>query len=142
MDTMVNSENAAFPLEVLRDRLLPNLFQENESEISYWAGKSLAQTETFSSDAQIIEFFAAAGFGELEALKTTTTHADWRLSGPIVTARAIDGREASFSLEAGFLAQAMEMVLNRSVEVTSELSRKKDYVKLTVLIGLPDDELV
>ena len=142
MDTMANLENATFPLEVLRDRLLPNLFQENESEISYWAGKSLAQTENFSSDTQIIEFFAAAGFGDLETLKTTTTHADWRLSGPVVTARLVDGREASFSLEAGFLAQALETLLNRSVEVTSDLNRKKQFVTLTVLIGLPEEELL
>jgi len=140
MDTMVNLENAAFPLEVLRDRLLPNLFQENESEISYWAGKSLAQTETFSNDAEIIAFFAAAGFGDLEAIKTTTTDAEWHLSGPIVMARAINEREATFSLEAGFLAQALEMVMNRPVEAISEVVRKKDYVKLTLLIGLPENK--
>lgn len=139
MDTMTNIENATFPLEVLRDRLLPNLFQENEAEITYWAGKSLAQSEDFSSDAQIIAFFLAAGFGDLEALKTTTTHADWLLSGETVVARAINAREASFSLEAGFLAQALESLLDRPVEVTSEVTRKKDAVKLTVLIGVNDD---
>lgn len=142
MDTMVNTENNTFPLEVLRDRLLPNLFQENEAEITYWAGKSLAQSEDFTSNEQIIEFFSAAGFGELETIKTTNTSAEWRLSGANVFARALTSRDASFSLEAGFLAQALESLLNRPVEVTNEVSRKKDAVKLMALIGLPDDDLI
>lgn len=142
MDTMVNSENTTFPLEVLRDRLLPNLFQENEAEITYWAGKSLAQNEDFSSDDQIIDFFAAAGFGTLETVKTSTMHAEWRLTGEAIVARSVDSRDASFALESGFLAQALENLLNRPVEVTNEISRKKDAVKLDVLIGLPDDDLI
>jgi len=133
---------ATFPLEVLRDRLLPNFFQENEPEITYWAGKSLASSEDFSSNEQIIDFFAKAGFGNLEAQKTSNTHEVWHLSGQIVTARAENVREASFSLEAGFLAQSLENMLNRPVEVTSEYNRKKDFVNLDVLIGLPSDDLI
>lgn len=139
---MVDSANAVLPLEVLRDRLLPNLFQENEAEIMYWAGKNLAQTEQFSSTEEIIAFFAAAGFGEIEVFKTAKTHAEWHLSGPIVDARSQDAREASFSLEAGFLAQSLETLLNSPVEVTSAFNRKKNFVTLTVLIGVPDDYLL
>lgn len=139
---MPDSLNATLPLEVLRDRLIPTLFQENQAEITYWAGKSLALTETFSSETEIMDFFSAAGFGQLEVVKTATTHSEWRLSGDIIDARIINATEASFSLEAGFLAQALETLFDRPVEVTSELSRKKDSVTLQALIGAANDDLI
>ncbi|MBM7617441.1 putative hydrocarbon binding protein [Weissella uvarum] len=109
MDESVQSpEINTFSLVALRDRLLPDLLQDDESNILYWAGKSLARREEFSSITAIEIYFSRIGFGNLKALGHKGTEIKWELTGPIVGARLAERTEASFYLEAGFLAQALE----------------------------------
>lgn len=131
MDESVQSpETNTFALTVLRDRLLPDLLQGDESNILYWAGKGLAQREELNSITAIELCFNRIGFGSLKALSRQGTELKWELSGPVVLARQSERKTPSFYLEAGFLAQAIETISGTGVEAQVEIN---EHVVFTVL---------
>lgn len=105
-----------FSLILLRDHLLPELLQNDESEITYWAGKSLATQFTLPNISAIQGFFASAGFGNLTKTNQKSIAQTWVLDGPVIEERLKSNEEASFSLEAGFLAQQIQQLCNCGTE--------------------------
>lgn len=82
-----------FALTLLRDRLLPELLQDDQSEIIYWAGKTLARDVDLHGISAIEAFFQEAGFGTLTLTTQKPTMQKWRLDGPIVEARFSENPE-------------------------------------------------
>lgn len=104
-ESIQNQEFDNFSLILLRDYLLPELLQNDESEIIYWAGKSLAMKFKLTSIDDIQRFFISAGFGNLTKTDQKSIEQTWILDGPVIKERLENNLDASFSLETGFLAQ-------------------------------------
>ena len=124
-----------FALTLLRDRLLPELLQDDQSEIIYWAGKTLARDVDLHGISAIEAFFQETGFGTLTLTTQKPTMQKWRLDGPIVQARFSENPEASFALEAGFIAQQTQQQIGFGAEAQWEAS--KQAVTLTVMTEAP-----
>jgi hypothetical protein len=107
-DSMPLSENSLLPITLLRDHLLPDLLQDDQREILYWAGKALSRDYSLNGIADIEAFFATASFGDITMTSQKATSQTWKLTGPIVEGRLAESKDASFDLEAGFLAQQTE----------------------------------
>ncbi|MFW6770640.1 DUF2507 domain-containing protein [Weissella cibaria] len=129
------TEMNLFALTLLRDRLLPELLQDDESEIIYWAGKALARDVDLTGVMALETFFMDAGFGFLTLTSKKPTEQVWRLDGPVVSARFDENNHASFALEAGFLAQQTQQQLGTGAEAQWEAN--KPTVVITVMTENP-----
>ena len=129
------TEMNLFALTLLRDRLLPELLQDDESEIIYWAGKALARDVDLTGVMALETFFMDAGFGFLTLTSKKPTEQVWRLDGPVVSARFDENNHASFALEAGFLAQQTQQQLGTGAEAQWEAN--KQTVVITVMTQNP-----
>lgn len=129
------TEMNLFALTLLRDRLLPELLQDDESEIIYWAGKALARDVDLTGVMALETFFMDAGFGFLTLTSKKPTEQVWRLDGPVVSARFDENNYASFALEAGFLAQQTQQQLGTGAEAQWEAN--KQTVVITVMTENP-----
>lgn len=129
------TEMNLFALTLLRDRLLPELLQDDESAIIYWAGKALARDVDLTGVMALETFFMDAGFGFLTLTSKKPTEQVWRLDGPVVSARFDENNHASFALEAGFLAQQTQQQLGTGAEAQWEAN--KQTVVITVMTENP-----
>lgn len=129
------TEMNLFALTLLRDRLLPELLQDDESEIIYWAGKALARDVDLTGVMALETFFMDAGFGFLTLTSKKPTEQVWRLDGPVVSARFDENNHASFALEAGFLAQQTQQQFGTGAEAQWEAN--KQTVVITVMTENP-----
>ncbi|SPJ44285.1 Glycine/serine hydroxymethyltransferase [Leuconostoc carnosum] len=131
-----NFQVNSFALTLLRDGLLKNLLQEDYPHILYWAGKEIARqfpTDTLSS---VIEFFEHSGFGNLEIASQDSKNQRWYLTGELVKQRISLDKTADFSLEAGFLAQQLEVQTGAIAEATFKLMKKNEGVSFEVVTDL------
>ena len=129
------TEMNLFALTLLRDRLLPELLQDDESEIIYWAGKALARDVDLTGVMALETFFMDAAFGFLTLTSKKPTEQVWRLDCPVVSARFDENNHASFALEAGFLAQQTQQQLGTGAEAQWEAN--KQTVVITVMTENP-----
>lgn len=127
-----------FSKEIVRDILLPDLLGKDQSPILYWAGKRLARKFPLDTIEDIQEFFVNAGWGELVQHKDSKKEAEYILQGQIISRRFGLNNECDFQLEAGFLAQQMEMIQKRITEAVVEPKQKTGKVKFLVRWDLKD----
>lgn len=135
MADVSQSENNLYAVTLLRDRLLPELLQDDESNVLYWAGKELARGISLTGITALETFFMEASFGLLTLISQADMTFQWRLEGPIVMARLQDNTSASFALEAGFLAEQVQQQLNIGAEAQWEVENQT--VNITVMTDLP-----
>jgi len=129
------SENNLYALTLLRDRLLPELLQDDESNVLYWAGKELARTISLTGITALETFFMDASFGLLTLISQADMTLQWRLEGPVVMSRLQDNESASFALEAGFLAEQVQQQLGIGAEAQWEV--RNQTIDITVMTDLP-----
>ena len=135
MADVSQSENNLYAVTLLRDRLLPELLQNDESNVLYWAGKELARDISLTGITALETFFMEASFGLLTLISQADMTFQWRLEGPIVMARLQDNTSASFALEAGFLAEQVQQQLDIGAEAQWEVENQT--VNITVMTDLP-----
>ncbi|MBS9334457.1 YslB family protein [Fructobacillus sp. M1-13] len=130
---MNRSENA-FASLLLRDALLQNLLTDDYANITYWAGKELARQFPLESIAEIANFFEQAGFGNLTITYQGEAEQQWLVAGPVIKDRLALNRQADFSLEAGFLAQQVELQNEAIAESYFQVNMRKHTVTITVMV--------
>lgn len=126
-----NDAPSLFGYELIRDILIPNLLGTDMHEILYWAGKELARQYPLRNRQDIILFFDKAGFGSIELSKDQRTKQVYTLSGEIVQAR-LEHVQPSFNLEAGFLAEQIQMQDNLYTEALTEVNIKTKIITFIV----------
>lgn len=126
-----NDAPSLFGYELIRDILIPNLLGTDMHEILYWAGKELARQYPLRNRQDIILFFDKAGFGSLELSKDQRNKQVYTLSGEIVQAR-LEHAQPSFNLEAGFLAEQIQMQDNLYTESLTEVNIKTKIITFIV----------
>ncbi|MGM9924560.1 MAG: YslB family protein [Bacillus sp. (in: firmicutes)] len=121
-----------FSKEVVRDIVLPDLLGKDHSEILYWAGKQLARKFPLNDLQETIEFFMNAGWGTLEEQKSSKHEAEYILHGNLIKRRFDLNKDCEFQLEAGFLAQQIELQKKCIAETATEQKRRSNQVKFLV----------
>jgi Protein of unknown function (DUF2507). len=120
-------DSAGLPQSVLRDVLIPAVLDKETDGILYWAGKDLARQFPVESTSSIVALFDQLGFGHLKLKKQTSKQQIWLLDGQLVTDRLTLPRP-NFTLEAGFLAQQIELQTNATTEA-QVTEQKKTWSK-------------
>ncbi|WP_161878652.1 DUF2507 domain-containing protein [Alkalibacterium sp. MB6] len=117
-------------ISLLRDHLLPLLLRDDEQEILYWAGKDLARTYDFTSFDDIKAIMQEVSFGRLELTTQKRSTFECRLEGEIIAERLKTNNQATFSMETGFLAEAIQEVTGHYTEGTYQIMKKSDAVAI------------
>ncbi len=133
----VSSEETipAFGYELIRDVLLPEILGDDTAEILYWAGKKLARKYPLNSLEEVIDFFNKAGWGRLTIIKESKNELELELTSSIITNRMQNKKSRDsyqFQLEAGFLAEQIELQKQVISEAYEHPRKKADKVHFTV----------
>ncbi|TWT09375.1 DUF2507 domain-containing protein [Planomicrobium sp. CPCC 101079] len=123
------NSNEHFGYEVIRDYLLPEILGPHETEILYWAGKSIARKFPLYSMEEAPDFFSSASFGELTLEKASKDETIYTLIPSKIENRC-------FKLEAGFLAQQKQKLDGFLTEAHEEVFQKKNLVRITLKTDL------
>jgi len=121
-----------FGYELIREVLIPEILGKDTPEILYWAGKRLARKYPLDDHQQIIDFFDKASWGLLEVKNEAKTEIEFELTSPLIVSRIKSKAEHYFQLEAGFLAQQIEMQKQSNAEAFEHPVKKSNTVKFTV----------
>ncbi|GHH97228.1 YslB family protein [Neobacillus kokaensis] len=121
-----------FGYELIREILLPEILGKDTPEILYWAGKLLGRKYPLDHYDQIVEFFEQASWGHLEIKKETKNEMEFELNSPLIVSRVKSKAEQFFQLEAGFLAQQIELQKQVITETFEHPVKKSNKVRFTV----------
>ncbi|KGL39977.1 hypothetical protein BMT55_04505 [Listeria newyorkensis] len=135
-----------FGYELIRDTLLPNVLGEETPHILYWAGKELARKYPLETLDELADFFQKASFGELEVSSEKKDEMHILLRGEMVALRLTNDSNATFKLEAGFIAEQIQHQKKLYSESYEEVDKRKKTVKIVVKWdrkeSVSDDEIV
>jgi len=141
---MADADGAVnLPQMLLREALLPELLGDDQGDINYWAGKSLARRFPIGNPKDATTFFEQVGFGHLSLIKQTAQMTRWQLSGtPVKLRKQLQG-DGDFTLEAGFLAEMMAQQLGVSAEAElTETSRKLQATTVTFDVYTDPEDVI
>lgn len=124
---------------ILRDLLLPDLLGEETSNISYWAGRSLARKLPVK-ETDLPALFQQLGFGELTPQTAKRQERHYQLAGTVVATRISALATPDFRLEAGFLAQSLQQIFGLVVEADAVIDAHKKQVQLTAVLDPKDPQ--
>jgi predicted hydrocarbon binding protein len=122
----------AFGYELIREVLIPELLGSDTPEILYWAGKKLARKFPLQSFTEIIDFFKRAGWGDLSIKSETKSEFELELSSNLITKRMKNQEPRYFQIEAGFLAEQIEIQKQVIAETFEHPKKRNGKVSFTV----------
>ncbi|MDQ6599864.1 DUF2507 domain-containing protein [Bacillus salipaludis] len=121
-----------FGYELIREILLPEILGKDTPEILYWAGKRLARMYPLNHYDELIEFFERASWGHLTIKNENKDEMEFELISPLIVSRVKSKAEYYFQLEAGFLAQQIELQKKVIAETFEHPIKKSNKVLFTV----------
>ncbi|MCA0986270.1 YslB family protein [Guptibacillus algicola] len=120
----------AFGYELFREVLLPELLGNEQPNILYWTGKEIARKFPLSTREEIEQFFKDAGWGALTIAQEKKNEISYLIQSPLIEERKKTSRDDCYQLEAGFLAEQFQYMLQCITEAY-ETSKKND-VQITI----------
>ncbi|WP_249659304.1 YslB family protein [Lysinibacillus fusiformis] len=120
---------SSFGYEIIRDHILSSVLGKHEDDVLYWAGKELARKFPCKSQDELIAFFADACWGTLELMKESK---DGRIFQLTNDPEVLQIKQRSFRLEAGFIAEQIQLAKGYLTECYDEKREKQHYVMFTV----------
>ena len=138
LEELKDRQIPAFGFELLREVLLPDLLGRDLPQILYWAGKGLARKHPVNSIEELFEFFKIAGWGNLALLHNKKNEMEFELSGEFISLRFKKANAPTFQLEAGFLAEQLQMMNNYITETYEQEKKRANKVIFTVKWGQKD----
>ncbi|CAG9619552.1 YslB family protein [Sutcliffiella rhizosphaerae] len=117
-----------FGYELIRDMLLPDLLGKDHTQIIYWAGKQLARKFPIDTHEDFTQFFREAGWGELEITEQSKYEVKFVIRGKMVERRLDLNKDATFQLEAGFLAEQIQRQKGKTAEAMEEQKKRKEII--------------
>ncbi|GAM12134.1 YslB family protein [Mesobacillus selenatarsenatis] len=122
----------AFGYELIREVLLPELLGKDTPEILYWAGKRLARKFPLASLDETIRFFQDAGWGTLTIKEESRREMVLELGSALISSRLKNNPKTTFQLEAGFIAQQMELQKKVTAEAFEHPNKKSSKILFTI----------
>lgn len=123
---------STFGYELIREVLLPEILGKDTPEILYWAGKRIARKYPLKNYDEMIEFFSSASWGQLGIKNESKDEIEFELFSPLIVSRVKSKAEHFFQLEAGFLAQQIELQKEVIAETFEHPVKKSNKVQFTV----------
>lgn len=120
---------SSFGYEIIRDHILSSILGKHQDDVLYWAGKELARKFPCKSQDELIAFFADACWGTLELMKESK---DGRIFQLTNDPEILQIKQRSFKLEAGFIAEQIQLAKGYLTECYNEKREKQQYVMFTV----------
>lgn len=120
---------SSFGYEIIRDHILSSILGKHEDDVLYWAGKELARKFPCKSQDELIAFFADACWGTLELIKESK---DGRIFQLTNDPEILQIKQRSFKLEAGFIAEQIQLAKGYLTECYNEKREKQQFVMFTV----------
>ncbi|PCK20574.1 hypothetical protein CEY02_12660 [Bacillus pumilus] len=127
-----------FAYELIREVLLPDILGQDHSSMMYFAGKLLARKFPQESWEKIPEFFHDAGWGTLTMVHSKKQEIEFELEGSLVSNRLTYQKEPCFQMEAGFIAEQIQLLNEHVAESYEQVKKRADKVILTVKWDLRD----
>lgn len=121
-----------FGYDLIREFLLQELLGKDAPELLYWAGKRLARKFPLFTAEEIVEFFQKASWGFLTIRNETKHEILFELESDLINERLKMNPSSFFQLEAGFIAQQMELQKKVVVEAFEHPRKSKGKVQFTV----------
>lgn len=121
-----------FGYELVREILIPEILGKDTPEILYWAGKRLARKFPLSDYDQLVDFFINASWGQLTIKQESKNQIEFELASPLLVSRIKSKAENFFQLEAGFLAQQIELQKEAIAETFEHPAKRSNIVHFTV----------
>jgi predicted hydrocarbon binding protein len=122
----------AFGYELIREELLSDFLGKDHSAILYWAGKRLARSYPLYTINEIKEFFINAGWGDLSVIEENKNEMKVELSSELISHRLKTKTNATFQLEAGFLAEQIQQQKKHICEAYEHPKKKDGKVQITI----------
>jgi predicted hydrocarbon binding protein len=123
---------SAFGYELLRETLIPELLGKDTGAILYWAGKRLARKYPLADLDGIIRFFHDAGWGRLMIKEETRKEMVLELGSELISSRLKNNANTTFQLEAGFLAQQIELQKKAAAEAFEHPNKRSFRIQFTI----------
>ncbi|WNS74518.1 YslB family protein [Bacillus sp. DTU_2020_1000418_1_SI_GHA_SEK_038] len=123
---------SVFGYELIREVLLHDILGDDTPEILYWAGKSLARKYPQESISHMIDFFKQASWGNLVLKKESKSEMEFELSSSFIQERCKKNSRCTFQLEAGFIAQQIELQSEVICEAYEHPNKRKGKVQFTI----------
>lgn len=118
--------------DILRYLALPDLLGDEAPTLLYYMGKNLARKFDINSIDDITHIFETLGIGKMELVKEKKREKTFHLLSDSVVLRLKSPIAADFRLEAGFLAEAIQMIEGIECECTEEINRRIHQIQFTV----------
>ncbi|MEW9675451.1 DUF2507 domain-containing protein [Lentibacillus sp. L22] len=119
--------------DVLRYMALPELLGSESDTLFYFLGKNLARKLELSSIDDIYQAFDKLGWGRLELVKEKRRELIFHLMADSVVNRIQGPFPVEFRIEAGFLAEALQLVKGVPCECVEEIHHKIYQVEFSVV---------
>lgn len=123
---------SGFAYELLRGEVLANILGDEIGPILYWEGKNLARRYPLNTTDEIVQFFYGAGWGMLEIIKNKDLEIEFELTSDLITYRNHEKMDATYQLEAGFLAQQFEQQKQCITECYEQNKKRSNKIIFTV----------
>lgn len=127
----LNTPGAGY--DILRYVGLHDLLGEESPTILYYMGKNLARKFEITSLEDLYYFFDKMGWGKLEFVKQKKKEFIFTLLSDSVVHRLNAPLETEFRLEAGFLAEAIQLIKEVECECIEEINRKIHQIEFKVV---------
>lgn len=122
----------SFGYELLREEVLTNILGKDSPDILYWSGKKLARSYPLPSLTEITLFFEKAGWGQLIMKKEQKNELFFELTSPLISNRIQKQKDSHYKLEAGFIAQQIEIQTGMITEAYEQVQKKLETVEIIV----------
>ncbi|HLR52315.1 MAG TPA: YslB family protein [Candidatus Avamphibacillus sp.] len=127
----LNTPGAGY--DVLRYVGLHDLLGEEASSILYFMGKNLARKFELNSIDDLYYFFDKMGWGKLELVKKKRKEFIFTLLADSIVHRLKSPLDTEFRLEAGFLAEGIQLIDNIECECIEEINYKIHQIQFRVV---------
>ncbi|MEC5422003.1 YslB family protein [Virgibacillus sp. C22-A2] len=119
--------------DILRYLCLPELLGRESNTLLYFMGRNLARKFDIKSMEDVFILFEKLGWGRLELIKEKRKETIFYLMADAVVHRLEAPIDADFRLEAGFLAEAVQIVEGIECECMEEINYKIHQIEFSVL---------
>lgn len=126
----LNSTGAGYNL--LRYISLPDLFGNESPTILYFMGKELARNLDISYENELHQAFEKLGWGQLVLVKDKKKYITFTLTNDAVFHRLEVVFNVDFRLEAGFIAESIQLINGTECECVETINQKKHNVEFKV----------
>lgn len=118
--------------DILRYIALPEFLGDESPTLLYFMGKSLARKFDINTVEDISYIFDKLGIGKIELVKEKNREKIFHLLSDSVVLRLKSSIKADFRLEAGFLAEAMEIIDGIECECVEEINQRIHQIRFSV----------